>query len=74
MSWALTTLTDSALLMLAFGAGTLPMLLLMGGLAERLQAFTRNPWTRNIAGLLLIAFGAMMLYKVFGGGHHHHAM
>ncbi len=68
----------SAGLMLAFGAGTLPMLLAMGGLAHKLQAFSRNKWVRIIAGLLLIAFGAMMLFKVGmmvfgdGGGMHHH--
>ncbi len=60
---------DSAMLMLAFGLGTLPMLLVMGGLAEKLQRFTRNKWTRYIAGILLIAFGAMILMKVMGGGH-----
>ncbi len=62
---------QSALLMMAFGAGTLPMLLAMGGFAEKLQYFTRHPWTRHIAGILLIAFGVMMLTKALGGGHQH---
>lgn len=61
----------SAGLMLAFGAGTLPMLLLMGGFAERLQRFTRHRWTRYIAGILLIVFGAMILNKALSGGHQH---
>ena len=61
----------SAMLMLAFGAGTLPMLLLMGGFAEKLQYFTRHKWTRYIAGIMLIAFGAMILAKALGGGHQH---
>jgi sulfite exporter TauE/SafE len=61
----------SAALMLAFGAGTLPMLLLMGGFAERLQRFTRHRWTRYIAGILLIVFGAMILNKALSGGHRH---
>lgn len=61
----------SALLMLAFGVGTLPMLLAMGGFAEKLQRFTRHKWTRYIAGILLIAFGAMILTKALGGGHKH---
>jgi sulfite exporter TauE/SafE len=67
----------SAMLMLAFGAGTLPMLLAMGGFAEKLQRFTRHKWTRYVAGILLIAFGAMILSKALGGGHmgaHHHGM
>ncbi len=61
----------SALLMLAFGLGTLPMLLVMGGFAEKLQRFTRQKWTRYIAGILLIAFGAMILSKALSGGHQH---
>lgn len=56
-------LVKTPLLMLAFGLGTLPLLLTMGGLAEKLQRFTRNRWTRFVAGLLLIAFGLMMLVK-----------
>jgi len=63
--------------MLAFGAGTLPMLLLMGGLAEKLRSFTQMAWTRYIAGGLLIAFGGMILFRAFnmymsGGMHHMH--
>jgi sulfite exporter TauE/SafE len=62
---------QSALLMLAFGAGTLPVLLAMGGFAEKLQRFTRHKWIRYIAGVLLIAFGAMILTKALSGGHQH---
>jgi sulfite exporter TauE/SafE len=61
----------SASLMLAFGVGTLPILLAMGGFAEKLQRFTRHKWTRYIAGILLIAFGAMILTKALSGGHKH---
>jgi sulfite exporter TauE/SafE len=43
--------------------------LTMGGAAEKLQRFPRHKWTRNIAGILLIAFGAMILNKALGGGH-----
>jgi len=57
--------------MLAFGAGTLPMLLMMGGFANKLQRFTQHTWTRYIAGILLIAFGVLILTKAFGGGHMH---
>lgn len=62
---------NSALLMLAFGIGTLPMLLAMGGFAEKLQRFTHNRWTRYVAGILLIAFGAMILGKAASGDHQH---
>jgi len=60
---------NSAMSMLAFGVGTLPVLLVMGGFADKLQRFTRNRWTRYIAGALLIAFGAMILSKALSGGH-----
>jgi len=62
---------QSAMLMMAFGAGTLPMLLAMGSFAEKLHHFTRNKWTRYTAGILLIAFGAMILTKALSGGHQH---
>jgi len=62
---------ESAMLMLAFGVGTLPMLLAMGSFAEKLQRFTRYKWTRYLAGILLIAFGAMILNKALSGGHKH---
>ncbi len=73
LAWAATSgdVTKTTLLMLSFGVGTLPMLLVMGGLAEKLQRFTRHKWTRYIAGILLIAFGAMILTKALSGGHKH---
>jgi sulfite exporter TauE/SafE len=73
LAWSATSAdaVQSALLMFAFGLGTLPMLLMMGGVAERLQHITKNRVVRNIAGVLLIAFGAMILFKAFSGGHHH---
>lgn len=73
LAWAATSgnAANSAILMLSFGVGTLPMLLVMGGFAEKLQRFTRHKWTRYIAGILLIAFGAMILSKALSGGHKH---
>lgn len=44
-------------MMLAFGAGTLPNLLLAGFLASRLQAHARKPAVRAAAGLLILGFG-----------------
>lgn len=43
--------------MLAFGLGTLPNLLLAGLLAARLKDFVRRPWVRGIAGLSVLGFG-----------------
>ncbi len=76
LAWSATSgdAVKSALLMFSFGAGTLPMLLAMGGLAEKLQKFTRNNKVRYVAGILLIAFGALILTKALSGGHQHHSM
>lgn len=52
-----------ALLMLVFGLGTLPNLLLAGMLLGRLNEFTRKPSVRMISGLLVLGFG---LYGLLG--------
>jgi hypothetical protein len=49
-------------MMLAFGAGTLPNLLLAGLLAARLKKFAGNPLVRVSAGLLVLAFGLWGLF------------
>lgn len=66
LAWAATSANawNSAMLMLAFGLGTLPMLLMIGSLAESLRRFTRHQWTRIIAGSILILFGVLMLVKI----------
>lgn len=57
--WAIAagTPTDGALLLLAFGLGTLPNLLAMGVFAAALSGWVRRGWVRATAGLLVIAFG-----------------
>ncbi|MFZ4536318.1 sulfite exporter TauE/SafE family protein [Propionivibrio sp.] len=50
-------------MMLAFGAGTLPNLLLAGLLAVRLKAYAANRVLRTVAGLLVISFGLWGLYE-----------
>lgn len=52
------------LLMLAFGIGTLPNLLLIGVAANRLTQFSRQPAVRLGAGLMVCAFGLMMLWRL----------
>jgi sulfite exporter TauE/SafE len=54
-----------AQLMLAFGLGTLPNLLLMGALAARLGGFVRQPWPRRVAGGLVLVFAVVMLARAF---------
>lgn len=46
-----------AMLMLAFGLGTLPNLLLAGMVLKRLRDVVRNQWVRTGAGLVVLAFG-----------------
>lgn len=52
-----------ALLMLAFGFGTLPNLLLAGIVLARLNEFVRRPPVRVFSGLLVLGFG---MYGLFG--------
>ncbi len=70
LAWALASgnAADGALLMAAFGLGTLPMLFAIGAAARWLNQFVQQPWVRRSAGLLVILFG---LYTLFapGGGH-----
>lgn len=67
--WALSAggAWEGAQLMLAFGLGTLPNLLLMGVLAAKLAAFVRQPWPRRVAGGLVLAFSMVLLVRAFSG-------
>jgi sulfite exporter TauE/SafE len=53
-----------ALLLLAFGLGTLPNLLLMGWAADSLRSFTRQPWLRRVAGALVAGLGVWGLVQI----------
>ena len=53
---------SGAALMLAFGLGTLPNLLLAGLLAVRLKAYAAMPAVRLAAGLLVLCFGLWGLF------------
>lgn len=63
--WSLSagSATKGALLMLAFGLGTLPSLLIMGVAAAILSSFTRNLTVKRIAGLLVAALGVILLVR-----------
>jgi len=65
MSLSAGSALEGALLMLAFGLGTLPNLLAMGVIANKLVKWTRNPSIRSIAGLLVIAMGVITLLRAF---------
>lgn len=61
-----------ALLMLVFGLGTLPNLMLLGLSGQWLARASRRRWVRTLAGSLIIALGVMGLLHVsmmLGAGH-----
>lgn len=62
--WAVSSgsAQQGALLMLAFGLGTLPNLLAMGYLATRLAVLPRRPMIQKAVGLLLASMALWMLY------------
>ena len=67
-------LTGSALhgglVMLAFGLGTLPLLFSMGLLGTRLQANLQKPTIRMLAGLVVLSFGLLGMFRLSTGISH----
>ena len=68
---------DGALIMLAFGAGTTPAMLLTGLGAARLAQLMQDRRTRLGAGLLIVALGILTLFMpvtalMSPGPHSHH--
>ncbi|OGI41517.1 MAG: hypothetical protein A2140_01765 [Candidatus Muproteobacteria bacterium RBG_16_62_13] len=72
LTWALAAgnATDGALLMVAFGLGTLPMLFAVGAAARWLNQFVQQPWVRRGAGILVILFGLYTLFAPAGSKSH----
>lgn len=60
---------EGGLIMLAFGIGTLPMLLLIGVTAHKLLNFTKLPIIRKIAGSIIILFGLLTLWLPLEHSH-----
>lgn len=65
--WSLSAggVAEGALLMAAFGLGTLPSLLAMGFFAARLSTFLRRPAVRRAAGAAVILFGLWSVVRAF---------
>jgi sulfite exporter TauE/SafE len=57
---------EGAMLMFAFGLGTLPNLLLMGVAAAQLNRWVTLPAVRMLAGSLVMVFGALLLFDAWG--------
>lgn len=66
---------QSALVMLAFGLGTLPTLLVTGTASAQLRRVLQRPGTRQTAGALVILFGLWTIIgpELMQHGRHHHA-
>ena len=77
VAWSLSTasITDGALIMLGFGLGTLPALLVAGRVFSRIVSWGRSPLARGLAGTSVILFGLYGAYNsLVGHSHHHHTM
>jgi sulfite exporter TauE/SafE len=53
---------NGALIMLAFGLGTLPSLLLMASLSTQLTRLIQKPWVRKLSGSMIILLGLAALW------------
>lgn len=64
--WSLSSghAVNGALIMLAFGFGTLPALLTSGVLANQMVKWLQNSMIRNLLGLLIIMMGVHNLWQV----------
>jgi sulfite exporter TauE/SafE len=56
---------SGALLMLAFGLGTLPTLMGVGLLAGAAARFSDQVWIRRVSGLIVLGFGIYALLQLF---------
>lgn len=70
LSMATASPARGALIMAAFGLGTLPALLSMGALAGVLGKWVRSPLVRQAAGLVIVAFGIYTCVMALQGHPH----
>ena len=59
---------ESALGMLAFGAGTLPLMLTLGAVSHRVAGAINRAWVRRLAGVVVLAFGIFSMAGVARAG------
>lgn len=72
LSWSMAagSWQQAALLMMAFGLGTLPATLLSGVISARVLAWLRRRDVRVLAGMLIIALGLVTLYFAVASMQH----
>jgi len=70
--WALTAgdAMHGALIMLAFGAGTLPTLITAGFMTSWLTRFARSTRARQVVGIIIIVMALGSLFIPMEHGHH----
>ena len=75
MSLTSSSALQGGLIMLSFGLGTLPNLMLMGMFAASLQKLMRHRLVRIIAGILVMGMGSYLIYQAWLPldihAHHH---
>ena len=75
VAWSLTTgdAYQGAMLMLGFGLGTLPAMLIAGNVFNYFKSWAQSPLVTTTAGIMIIAFGLYSGFSVLTGhGHRHH--
>lgn len=61
------TATSGAAVMLAFGLGTLPMLLAVGVFGAHMRSYLQHPAVRITSGVIVIGFGSLGLLRLVYG-------
>ena len=78
VAWSLTTgdAYRGAMLMLGFGLGTLPAMLIAGNLFNYFKSWAKSPLVTTTAGVAIIAFGLYSGFSVLSkhDRHHHTAL
>jgi sulfite exporter TauE/SafE len=74
VAWALTAQNaiEGAILMLGFGIGTLPAMLIAGNAMRYFGNWVRSPLVRTAAGVMIIAFGVYSGLSGLSAQHHRH--
>lgn len=74
VAWSLTTgnAYQGALLMLGFGLGTLPAMLIAGKAFTHFKHWVRSPLIRTTAGIMIIGFGVYSGFSALNHQHQHH--
>ena len=62
---------QGAAVMFAFGLGTLPSMVAVGLIGERVMKVKENKLFQMVSALILIIYGCFVLYQLLSGDHHH---